>query len=162
MSEEGKLRLGMMLSYTKMDIDNPMLREWCLVVIRNLTSWSTAIREDLAKLKLIEVDPKGASALKEMGMQDVFDKEINKLKRRDDAGDIQYISLNDETRVGITPWKELRPSAMQPGFDNTNWYITLDAQQRQLLEALVEAQRKQGDMEPLKSEGNFNINMVDF
>ena len=139
MSEEGKLRLGMMLSYTKMDIDNPMLREWCLVVIRNLTSWSTAIREDLAKLKLIEVDPKGASALKEMGMQDVFDKEINKLKRRDDAGDIQYISLNDETRVGITPWKELRPAAMQPGFENTNWYITLDAQQRQLLEALVEA-----------------------
>ena len=68
MSEEGKLRLGMILSYTKMDIDNPMLREWCLVVIRNLTSWSTAIREDLAKLKLIEVDPKGASALKEMGM----------------------------------------------------------------------------------------------
>ena len=50
MSEEGKLRLGMMLSYTKMDIDNPMLREWCLVVIRNLTSWSTAVREDLAKL----------------------------------------------------------------------------------------------------------------
>lgn len=69
MSASGKLRLGMILSYTKMDIDNPMLREWCLVVIRNLTSWSTIIREDLAKLQLIDVDPKGKEALGELGMQ---------------------------------------------------------------------------------------------
>ena len=47
MSNDGKLRLGAILSHTKMDIDNPMLREWCLVCIRNLCSWSDVIREDL-------------------------------------------------------------------------------------------------------------------
>ena len=50
MSEGGKLRLGAILCHTKMDIDNPMLREWCLVCIRNLTSWSDLIREDLSRL----------------------------------------------------------------------------------------------------------------
>jgi len=63
MSPEGKLRLGVILSYTKMDVDNPTLREWCLVVIRNLTSWSDAVREDLKKLELIEVSDEGKEAL---------------------------------------------------------------------------------------------------
>lgn len=49
-SVDGKLRLGVLLNYSKMDVDNPTLREWCLVVIRNLCSWSDAIREDLKKL----------------------------------------------------------------------------------------------------------------
>ena len=90
MSPDGKLRLGMILNYTKLDIDNPSLREWCLVTIRNLTSWSTAIRDELGNLKLIEVDPRGKKALKEMGMEDVFDKEINKLKKRDAEGNLEY------------------------------------------------------------------------
>jgi len=72
MSPDGKLRLGLVLSYTKMDVDNPMLREWCLVVIRNVCSWSDRIREDLKKLELIEVAPAGKAALAELGMQDVF------------------------------------------------------------------------------------------
>lgn len=59
MSVEGKLRLGALLSHTKMDIDNPMLREWCLVCIRNLCSWSERIRDDLSKLQLIEVNDEG-------------------------------------------------------------------------------------------------------
>lgn len=94
MSAEGKLRLGIVLSYTKMDVDNPMLREWCFVTIRNLCSWSTPIREDLKKLELIEVDPKGKDALKDLGMEDVFQKEINKLKRRDKDGNLKYDYAN--------------------------------------------------------------------
>ena len=43
MSPEGKLRLGTILSYTKLDVDNPTLREWCIMTIRNLCSWSKAI-----------------------------------------------------------------------------------------------------------------------
>ena len=86
MSPDGKLRLGLVLSYTKMDVDNPMLREWCLVVIRNVCSWSDRIREDLKKLDLIEVAPAGKAALAELGMQDVFQKEVDKLKRRDKDG----------------------------------------------------------------------------
>ena len=65
-----------------------------------------------------------------MGMQDVFDKEINKLKRRDETGNIQYVSLNDETMVGSTPWKDLREAAMTNGFENTNWCLNLNANQR--------------------------------
>ena len=63
MSPDGKLRLGAILSHTKMDVDNPMLREWCLVAIRNLCSWSERIREDLKKLQLIEVAPEGKETL---------------------------------------------------------------------------------------------------
>lgn len=59
MSVQGKLRLGTVLSYTKMDVDSPMLREWCLVVIRNVCSWSEKIREDLKQLELIEVSGAG-------------------------------------------------------------------------------------------------------
>ncbi len=58
-SVEGKLRLGTVLSYTKMDVDSPMLREWCLVVIRNVCSWSEKVREDLKQLELIEVSGAG-------------------------------------------------------------------------------------------------------
>ena len=50
LSPDGKLRLGAILSHTKMDVDNPMLREWSLVAIRNLCSWSEGIRDDLSKL----------------------------------------------------------------------------------------------------------------
>ncbi len=81
MSPEGKLRLGCLLSMTKLDIDNPTLREWALVVVRNLTSWSEVIRKSLAGLELIEVDPKGKETLKELGMEDVFKKEMDKLQK---------------------------------------------------------------------------------
>jgi hypothetical protein len=86
MSPEGKLRLGCLLSMTKLDIDNPTLREWCLVVVRNLTSWSEVIRKSLAGLELIEVDPKGVETLKELGMEDTFKKEMDKLKKEHPNG----------------------------------------------------------------------------
>ena len=63
MSPEGRLRLGTILSYTKLDVDNPTLREWCLMTIRNLCSWSKAIQEDLKKLELIEISPAGKEML---------------------------------------------------------------------------------------------------
>ena len=91
MSQEGKLRLGAILSHTKMDVDNPMLREWCLVAIRNLCSWSSAIREDLAKLQLIEVSPEGKESLDQLGVKELFksvlfEREIAKLKKKDANG----------------------------------------------------------------------------
>lgn len=58
-SDEGKLRLGLILSYTKLDVDNPTLREWSLVVIRNICSWSERIRKDLGSLELIGVSDEG-------------------------------------------------------------------------------------------------------
>ena len=39
--------LGLILAHTKLDIDNPTLREWCLLLIRHITSWSKPIRDKL-------------------------------------------------------------------------------------------------------------------
>ena len=86
MSEAGKLRLGAILSHTKMDVDNPMLREWCLVVVRNLCSWSEPIRNDLAKLKLIEVSDEGKKTLENLGVKELFERELSKLKKKDENG----------------------------------------------------------------------------
>jgi hypothetical protein len=86
MTEDGKLRLGCVLSYTKMDVDAPMLREWCLMVVRNLCSWSDKIRDDLKNLELIEVSPAGQQALAELGLEEVFRKEMEKLMKKDKDG----------------------------------------------------------------------------
>ena len=94
MSQQGKLRLGAILSHTKMDVDNPMLREWCLVTIRNLCSWSAAVREDLQKLKLIEVSEEGKKSLEDLGVKELFEREINKLKKRDATGNLVYENHN--------------------------------------------------------------------
>jgi hypothetical protein len=85
-SEAGKLRLGCLLSYTKLDVDAPMLREWCLMVIRNLCSWSDKIRENLKGLELIEVSPAGQQTLAELGLEEMFRKEMEKLMKKDKDG----------------------------------------------------------------------------
>ena len=95
MSEpDGKLRLGAILTHTKMDVDNPMLREWCLVVIRNLCAWSERIREDLAKLQLIEVSEEGKKSLDQLGVREMFEREISKLKKKDVDGNEVYENHN--------------------------------------------------------------------
>ena len=86
MSEAGKLRLGTVLGYTKMDVFNPMLREWCLMVVRNLCSWSDKVREDLKQLELIEVSPAGQQALQDLGLEEVFRKEVDKLIKKNKDG----------------------------------------------------------------------------
>jgi hypothetical protein len=64
--------LGMILSNTKLDVDSPTLREWSLIVIRNLCSWSEAIREILRKLELIGISEEGMKALDSLGMREVY------------------------------------------------------------------------------------------
>ena len=58
-SPEGKLRLGLILNHTQLNVDNPTLREWSLVAIRNLCSWSAQIRKDLGDLQFIGVSDEG-------------------------------------------------------------------------------------------------------
>ena len=94
MSPAGKLRLGAILSHTKMDIDNPMLREWCLVTVRNLCSWSTPIREDLKKLELIEVSEEGKKSLHDLGVKELFERELRKMKKKDANGNEIYENHN--------------------------------------------------------------------
>ena len=64
----------MILSYTKLDVDSPSLREWSLVVIRNLCSWSENVRDILRKLELIGVSEEGKKALDGLGMREVYQK----------------------------------------------------------------------------------------
>lgn len=94
MSEEGKLRLGTLLSCTKIDVDNPTLREWCLMVVRNLCSWSEKVQHDLKQLELIEVSPAGQQALSEMGLEEVFRKEVDKLIKKNKDGKVKLDPAN--------------------------------------------------------------------
>ena len=79
--------MGMILSNTKLDVDSPTLREWSLIVIRNLCSWSEAIREILRKLELIGISEEGMKALDSLGMREVYQKQIDKLKRKNTESD---------------------------------------------------------------------------
>ena len=94
LSPDGKLRLGAILSHTKMDVDNPMLREWSLVAIRNLCSWSANIREDLSKLQLIEMNEQGKEQLEQLGVKELFEREIAKLKKKDANGNVTQMYEN--------------------------------------------------------------------
>lgn len=97
---EGKLRLGLVLSYTKLDVDNPTLREWSIVVIRNLCSWSADIRKDLGSLEMIGVSDEGHKALDSLGMKDMYLKEIEKLKRKNlDTGVVELDQSNMHVNV---------------------------------------------------------------
>ena len=64
--------MGMILSNTKLDVDSPTLREWSLIVIRNLGSWSEGIRDILRKLELIGISEEGMQALDSLGMREVY------------------------------------------------------------------------------------------
>jgi len=76
--------LGLILSFTKLDEDNPTLREWSLLTVRNLCAASEKIRSELDKMKLVDLDIEGKKALERMGMKEIFDKEMKKLQKRDE------------------------------------------------------------------------------
>lgn len=54
LSDPGFQHLGLILYNTKLDIDNPSLREWSILFVKNITSWSDSIREKLNKLTMID------------------------------------------------------------------------------------------------------------
>ena len=70
-SEIGWKHIGLILAHTKMDIDNPTLREWCIFFIRNITSWSDNIRNKLSELTLLSGsdpnDPESIKSLEALG-----------------------------------------------------------------------------------------------
>eukprot|EP00347_Sterkiella_histriomuscorum_P009052 403342709 len=75
--------LAIILYYTKIDEDNPTLREWCLLVIRNLCQSSEKIRSDLEKMNFIDIDTEGKKTLEKIGLKEMYDKEMKKLQKRD-------------------------------------------------------------------------------
>ena len=71
-----------------MDVDNPTLREWCLLFIRNITSWSEEIRAKLSKLTMVsdtsgQQDLESLKSFEALGgpMKDMYHKEMDKYKR---------------------------------------------------------------------------------
>jgi hypothetical protein len=80
--------LGLIMAHTKLDIDNPTLREWCMLFIRHITSWSEAVRERLKTLTLMDkdgapiTDLESAKSFQALGkpMQDMYKKEMEKYK----------------------------------------------------------------------------------
>lgn len=80
--------LGLILANTKLDIDNPTLREWCMLTIRNLTSWSDPIRNKLRDLTMLDnqnldADPESKKLFESLGqpVKDMFQKEQEKYKK---------------------------------------------------------------------------------
>ena len=48
---KNKEYLGLVLGHTRMDENNPTLREWCLMVLRNVCQVSEGVREMLQRLQ---------------------------------------------------------------------------------------------------------------
>jgi anti-anti-sigma regulatory factor len=67
-----------------MDEDNPTLREWCLLIVRNLCASSEKIRSELEKLKLVDISEEGKKTLERLGMKEVYEQEMKKLMRKDE------------------------------------------------------------------------------
>lgn len=65
--------LGVILSHTRMDEHNPTMREWCLMIIRNMCQTSSGIREILQSMK--KADKNDLDVMEQIGVkQDYLDK----------------------------------------------------------------------------------------
>ena len=64
----------------------------------------------------------------------------------------QAATLSDATGVAGTTWKNLKTPAMKSDYKTQSWYHPLTEQERELIEALREAQRGQGNMNELQSQ----------
>jgi len=54
--EDGsKKEIGLILAHTKMNLQNPTLREWNIVSIRNICFQSTLIRQELQDLQMLDL-----------------------------------------------------------------------------------------------------------
>ena len=62
----------------------------------------------------------------------------------------EEIELSDETEIGLFSWAKLKEMAMKDDYQNQGWYANLDSKEKQLLEALIDAQRSQGNSEELQ------------
>lgn len=88
LSESGWRLVGLVLCHTKLDLDNPCLREWAIVFVRNVTNWSEPIKAKLAQLTLVDgadYDPESKAVFDALGdpLKQMYKKEMDKYKRDD-------------------------------------------------------------------------------
>ena len=60
------------------------------------------------------------------------------------------MTLSDETRVVNNPWGSLKEMAMKNDLHEQGWYKNLVLKDRDVVERLVDAQKAQGNMDPLQ------------
>ena len=89
LSNIGWSHLGLILSHTKLDVDNPTVREYALLLVRNLTAWSEPIKAKLAALSMMDGKPYDAASqatFENLGpqMQEMYLKEAEKRKKDED------------------------------------------------------------------------------
>jgi len=58
------------LSHTRMDEHNPTMREWCLMIIRNMCQTSNGIREILGNMK--KADKNDLDVMEQIGVKQDF------------------------------------------------------------------------------------------
>ena len=79
------------------------------------------------------------------GHQAKVRQEIDELRQ-------QAAILSDATGVAGTTWKNLKTPAMKSDYKTQSWYFPLTEHERELIEALREAQHGQGNMNELQSQ----------
>ena len=58
------------MSHTRMDEHNPTMREWCLMIIRNMCQTSNGIREILGNMK--KADKNDLDVMEQIGVKQDF------------------------------------------------------------------------------------------
>jgi len=61
--------LFLLLSFTVIDTNNPYIREWSILLIKNLTESNPKIQEKIAKLKVTDLDSKSKELLKKFSYE---------------------------------------------------------------------------------------------
>jgi hypothetical protein len=68
--------LGVILSHARMDEHNPTMREWCLMIIRNMCQTSDEIRTILTNMK--KADSHDMEVMERIGIKKEFEEQSKK------------------------------------------------------------------------------------
>ena len=65
------------------------------------------------------------------------------------------LPLSDKTQIANTTWGRLKLDAQQPNHEHQQWYIKMSLEDKELFQALMNAQQCQGDWEELRVQPQF-------
>lgn len=70
-----KREIGLILTHTKMNLQNPTLREWNIVTIRNICFQSELIRQELQDLEKIDLTEQAKDLVQRYGLESRINSE---------------------------------------------------------------------------------------
>ena len=56
------------MGHIRSDYDNPTCREWCVLALRHLCEESEKIREEIKKVKTMDMSEEGKMLMKKLGL----------------------------------------------------------------------------------------------